>query len=321
MRQLKATSMILLVSLASVLVVCDASLAESSGSTLPRADPTSNKKKKKPPSQPKGGPGRRSPAVTPNGKGKSVDLPVSLPGKESAGQPSDNTPYNTTDGQPTTKFSQRLRQSQGPLTTFCEDLYTQLQQAQSAAGVVRTVYMTECLQQGDPTSTTTLPAPNPPPNPYLLGAEAVTRLTIPAPAPLIGPDPSINKWNMAVVNLNYWLHVNGPTTLASSVTLQGHTISLTATRRNVQFSMGDGTVKTCAATTPWVKGTPPTVKSPTCGHLYTKKSKPYYYRLRALATWDVTWSVMGQSGTIPVTTSDSRQLLVGELVSVIVPNR
>ena len=220
-----------------------------------------------------------------------------------------------------TKFFQRLRQSQGALTIRCNDMYTQLQQAQFAAGVIRTTYTSECLQQGDPTGTTTLPAPNPPPNPYLLGAEAVTRLTIPAPAPLIGPDPSINKWNMAVVNLNYWLHVEGPTTLSSSVTLQGHTVSLSATRRNVQFSMGDGTVKTCTNTTPWVKGTPPTVKSPTCGHLYTKKSKPYYYRLRALATWDVTWSVLGQSGTIAVTTSDSRQLLVGELVSVIVPNR
>ena len=40
-----------------------------------------------------------------------------------------------------------------------------------------------------------------------------------------------------------------------------------------------------------------------------------------MATWDVTGSVLGQSGTIAVTTSDSRQLLVGELVSVIVPNR
>ena len=277
--------------------------------------PYTQKKKKS------GGDTRNGLSVTPNGNDQDVALPLKLPGKEPAGQPSDNTPYNTTDGQPTTKFFQRLRQSQGALTIRCSDMYTQLQQAQFAVGVIRTTYTSECIQQGDPTGTTTLPAPNPPPNPYLLGAEAVTRLTIPAPAPLIGPDPSINKWNMAVVNLNYWLHVDGPTTLASSVTLQGHTVSLSATRRDVQFSMGDGTVKTCTATTPWQKGTPATVKSPTCGHLYTKKSKPYYYRLRALATWDVTWSVLGQSGTIPVTTSDSRQLLVGELVSVIVPNR
>ena len=248
-----------------------------------------------------------------------------LPNKQNKGASDPEAKkWNTIGGKQAAAWKAQQEAARRRQQEVCSRLFTDVRTRQGLASegsiALQNTYRLTCMQNTDANSGT-LTAPNPPPNPYLLGAEAVTRLTIPAPAPLIGPDPSINKWNMAVVNLNYWLHVEGPTTLASSVTLQGHTVSLSATRRDVQFSMGDGTVKICTATTPWQKGTPPTVKSPTCGHLYTKKSKPHYYRLRAMATWDVTWSVLGQSGTIPVTTSDSRQLLVGELVSVIVPNR
>lgn len=58
--------------------------------------------------------------------------------------------------------------------------------------------------------------------------------------------------------------------------------------------------------------------SPTCGHTYTwpsrTKTNPQgTYRITATAHWNVHWTALGYTGTIPVTTTDTRDLPVTEL--------
>lgn len=83
--------------------------------------------------------------------------------------------------------------------------------------------------------------------------------------------------------------------------------------------MGDGNTVKCATTTPW--NHVPRSKSPTCGYVYAKKSLPKgSYLVTATATWTVTWTGAGQTGTFEMQQSGSTPLPVGELRAVGVPN-
>lgn len=81
------------------------------------------------------------------------------------------------------------------------------------------------------------------------------------------------------------------------------------------FAMGDGTTVTCARTTKWIKGNQPIgAASPTCGHTYLE---PGDYTVTATHHWALRWQGAGQSGTIPLTSTATFPLHVGELTSVI----
>ncbi|SKF61407.1 Uncharacterised protein [Mycobacteroides abscessus subsp. abscessus] len=180
---------------------------------------------------------------------------------------------------------------------------------------LRNRYSVQCLAPG----TTGIVAPNdPPPNPAVLGAEAVAQLTLPDASPLVGPDPSVNKWNMVAVGFPIWLWVEGVTQMTSSVTLRGHTITLVATRASVVFNMGDGTTVNCTSTAHYTRSVTSGTPSPNCGHVYQQKPEGGTYRVAAMARWNVTWSVLGESGTIPVSKGAARQLPVGELQALVV---
>ena len=83
-----------------------------------------------------------------------------------------------------------------------------------------------------PTPTDSTPSPNTPPAaPTRDQIEAVvrslaSRLDLPEPTPLVGPDPSVNEWNRSFVGLPIWLWTAGEPTLHSTVTGYGITITM-----------------------------------------------------------------------------------------------
>jgi len=170
------------------------------------------------------------------------------------------------------------------------------------------------LDPADPTSAAAVPRLSP----ALLGGLAVAELTMPTPVPQIGPPPEINEWNMAAVGYPLWLWTEDTTAMSSSASVMGETVMLTARRTGVSFHMGDGNSVTCPRTTRWTSAVAPEHESPTCGYRYTKASLPEgNYQVVAVAEWEVTWSVLGETGMIPIQKAASTELPVGQLRSVI----
>lgn len=160
-------------------------------------------------------------------------------------------------------------------------------------------------------------APPPPSADYLAGI-AVARIKFPEAAPSFGPDPQDNQWKMIPIGHPIWLWTEGASTVSSSDSVMGYAITLTARRTSVSFNMGDGTVKSCSTMTPYTRSVAPGTPSPDCGHSYQKRPAAGSYTVTTTATWEVTWSVLGQTGVIPVTQTSSRSLPVGELQAVVV---
>jgi hypothetical protein len=134
------------------------------------------------------------------------------------------------------------------------------------------------------------------------------------PEAQIGPPPSVNEWNMAAVGYPLWFWTSDTDTHATTITEQGITLTLTATRRTTRFDLGDGTTLFCGTTTPWGPHIEPGAESPTCGHRYEEPSLPGTYAVTATTVWDVTWSALGQTGTLDFErTGPAVQLPVGEL--------
>ena len=86
---------------------------------------------------------------------------------------------------------------------------------------------------------------------------------------------------------------------------------MTATGRvaSVVWDMGDGQVVTCGAGTAY-EDRFGMAKSPDCGHVYTRRGK---YTVSATSHWVITWSGIGQAGTIPMTLSTSAPVTIGEV--------
>ncbi len=147
----------------------------------------------------------------------------------------------------------------------------------------------------------------------------VSRLDIPAPRPRIGPDPSVNEWNMAVVGYPLWLWTDTSNTFHSALSGYGITITMNASRSHTTFDMGDGRTVRCTAMTPYNKTVTPATPSPTCGYTYSWPSLPgRKYTVTATSHWSVAWEALGYSGTIPLTVTGSREIPVGELHAVVV---
>ncbi|MES8002356.1 Tat pathway signal sequence, partial [Cutibacterium acnes] len=115
-----------------------------------------------------------------------------------------------------------------------------------------------------------------------------------------------------------WLSVNDPTaTKRESLTFMGQAVSLTARRNGLSFNMGDGHTVHCAATTPWSPSVEPGSPSPTCGYTYQQAAPAGGYKVTAITSWDVTWSVLGHTGTVHIQKAGGQMLPVGELESVV----
>ncbi len=146
-------------------------------------------------------------------------------------------------------------------------------------------------------------------------------LKVPTPTVQMGPEPSVNVWNMSVVGLPIWLWTDAPRDATSSNTGGGMRIDITAHLDRLTFDMGDGQQVACTRWTPYTPahaGEP----SPTCGHVYAKPSSPRgEYTITATASWTAQWSAMGHSGTLPLRSTASRSVPVGELQAVVVRDR
>lgn len=254
------------------------------------------------------------------GSGPDVTGTLFLNGKNGTGGQGGGEAHHQIGGETQEQYNARMRAFYDRQAAYCNSMFLDVESQRLLTTVdainLRNRYMTHCLTPG--TASAIVP-PNPPPNPAVLGAEAVAQLTLPAAEPLVGPDPSLNKWQMVAVGYPIWLWTEGVTQLTTSASVRGYTVTLVATRASVQFNMGDGTTLYCTSTAHWTRSVVPNTPSPNCGHVY--KNKPTQgttYRVAALATWNVTWSVMGESGTIPVTKGNARQLEVGELQALVV---
>lgn len=155
---------------------------------------------------------------------------------------------------------------------------------------------------------------------YEAAQVAANQLDVRVPELRVGPDWRANEWNMLAVGYPLWVWTDDSSSVHSSRTIAGMTISLSAPKPTLTVDYGDGTRQRCATTTPYsfqAWQSAPNHESPTCGHTYLKKGD---YPLRLTATWQVAWSGPGHSGVIPVTlTSSAITVPVGELESVLVP--
>ena len=189
----------------------------------------------------------------------------------------------------------------------------------------------ECTWKPPPDGPTNTPnRPAPPPSAAMvreIAREVILQLEIPAPEISIGPDPSINEWNMAAVGFPLWLWTDTPAALTTAHTAYGFTFDLSATRRHTTFSMGDGNTIRCQAMSPYTNTLKPGTPSPNCGYAYQQPSLPKgaypqtpngTYRVTATADWQVTWTAAGHQGTLPINVTAERDLPVGELFALLV---
>lgn len=147
-----------------------------------------------------------------------------------------------------------------------------------------------------------------------MAVNLVVQLRFPAPKPIFGPDPAKNEWKMLAVGFPVWLWTEGPTVVSTSTSSNGFTFQMTARWRSTTFHMGDGNSVTCTAMTKYSASVKPGTASPNCGYVYTKPSLPKgKYEVRAVADWDVAWSVAGFSGVIPAYNEASASIPIGEL--------
>ena len=148
-----------------------------------------------------------------------------------------------------------------------------------------------------------------------MAAQAVARLSVPAPAVTISPHPSDNQWGVSAVGLPLWVWADDPGPVTSTVTEQGINIVMQASRGTVTFDWGDGTSSVCNQMRPRPTNLDPLTPSPDCGHTYLRRGD---YTITATAGWAVTWQALGQSGTLPLSSSATSAIPVREFQSLVV---
>ena len=147
----------------------------------------------------------------------------------------------------------------------------------------------------------------------------IVKLQLPNPTPRFGPDPSVNEWKMAAVGYPLWLWTDGPRTVSSRVRAYGVTFTLRADWQSTTFDMGDGHRVTCTRTLVYPSNTKPGRKSPACGYTYLTSSLPKgNYTVTATTNWRISWSALGQTGSVPGGHSGEWSLPVGELNALVV---
>ena len=150
-----------------------------------------------------------------------------------------------------------------------------------------------------------------------MAVRLVTELRLPTPTPNFGPNPNNNEWKMLAVGFPIWLWTEGSTTVSTSASASGFTFQMTARWQSTTFHMGDGNTVTCTSAEKYSASVKPATPSPNCGYAYSKPSLPKgKYRVRAVADWEVNWSVAGFSGVLPAYNEASASIPIGELVAL-----
>lgn len=141
---------------------------------------------------------------------------------------------------------------------------------------------------------------------------AAASVRLPVPSVGVDPDPSVNQWRIVAVGQPLWLYDGSAGRVASTASNGGITVSIVAIRDSVVFDMGESVVR-CTSMSRRPVSADPRAASPDCGYRYQKRGDR---RVSLTASWTVSWSALGQSGTLPMTRTASRTLPVRELLSV-----
>lgn len=153
-------------------------------------------------------------------------------------------------------------------------------------------------------------------SPSQAAEELLASLDITAPKPVVGPSVAVEQWGFVPVGYPVWLSAHDPNVVSSvSRTVGSLSITIRLGEPSYRWDMGDGTTFTCRRMTAWsprVDGR--IVESPDCGHVYRA---PGNYVVRLTTTWPVAWSAGGQAGTLTLELSDTVELPVGELHSLV----
>jgi hypothetical protein len=161
-------------------------------------------------------------------------------------------------------------------------------------------------------SATSPGGPAAPPDPRVLALRAIATMRLRAIG--IGIVPEAQAGRVGIVGLPTWMwvadpgqHTWGPITRTAASA--GCSVTATAKVQRVVWAMGDGTTVTCTKRgTPYADSFGKTA-SPDCGHTYTRQGT---YTVRATSYWRVTWTGIGQNGTIPLDFTRTAVITMGE---------
>ena len=160
------------------------------------------------------------------------------------------------------------------------------------------------------------------PDPRVLAAQAVSKLTL--PTPVIDSSPGGAAPQTVELPTWAWLPRAQWAPRSATASVPGESVTATATPISVAWSWGDGLSTVCQGPgTAYVKGvSDPAAPSPDCGHTYRETSATAPNRqfpVTATLAWNVSWSGGGQSGAFPpLTTAATAHWAVRQIQSLIV---
>lgn len=152
-----------------------------------------------------------------------------------------------------------------------------------------------------------------PPDPAQLARRAIAVMNLHAVR--IGIVPEARPGRVGLVGMPVWMWADAPDPatwgpVTKSASTGGYTVTATAKVNRVVWGMGDGEVVACRSPGTKYEDRYGKQFSPDCGYSYERSG---HFRVRATSYWQVDWSGMGQSGTIPLSFTDSVLITVGEV--------
>jgi hypothetical protein len=160
------------------------------------------------------------------------------------------------------------------------------------------------------------------PDPRVLAAQALSKLTLPTPA--IQSSPGGGAPQTVQLPTWAWLPRALWAPLSATASVAGESVTATATPISVTWSWGDGTSTVCSGPgTPYITGvSDPAAPSPDCGHTYHQTSATgvnQQFPVTATLAWSVAWSGGGASGTFPnLATTATAHWTVRKIQSLII---
>jgi hypothetical protein len=157
-----------------------------------------------------------------------------------------------------------------------------------------------------------LTAPPQPPNPETLARQAIATMNLRAIT--IGMVPESRPGSVGLVGVPNWMWVDQPAAntwgpITRSASAAGWTVTATAQVSKVTWDMGDSAPIVCNGPGTPYEDSYGKSASPTCGHTYTRQGT---YTVRATSHWVITWSGIGETGTITMDLTQTAPVTIGE---------
>jgi hypothetical protein len=154
--------------------------------------------------------------------------------------------------------------------------------------------------------------PAAPPDPRVLAQQAIALMGLRAINIGIVPEPRAGS--VGIIGMPTWMWAQNPSQstwgpITKSVSAGGSTVTATAKVDRVVWAMGDGSTVACTGPGTAYQDSFGKKSSPSCGHTYTRQGD---YTVRATSSWTVQWAGVGQSGTIPLTFTQTTNITMGE---------